>query len=182
MKPIFPNKKGLAEFIEFLNGKAQAPSQDTKTQLFSFIKKELHPTISRVFLKLTVVHLFAGALTLVFCPQLGFSLYSNGMGLMGYFMHFGDIGCALLCGSLFLGTSMGVAAFLLSPEEIRVAQKARIRNITVLASLSYGLLMLMGGEIEFTYSLFWLLGGIIGGSSTLTWIPNVKKQLFIILK
>ena len=104
------------------------------------------------------------------------------MGLMGYFMHFGDIGCALLCGSLFLGTSMGVAAFLLSPEEIRVAQKARIRNITVLTSLSYGLLMLMGGEIEFTYSLFWLLGGIIGGSSTLTWLPNVKKQLFIILK
>ncbi len=171
------NKNPLSDFIDFLKTSPKTPPDALREDLFAFVKEELHPNSVKVFFKILVVHLFSGAVTLSFCPQLGWSPYSQSMGIMEYFMAFGSVGCALACGSVFLGMSMAVAAFLLKREEVRVVQEHKLGNISILAAISYGALMLVGGESELLYSVFWVIGGIAGGYLSLTFLPLLKTRL-----
>ena len=60
------------------------------------------------------------------------------------------------------------------PEEFRVARSYGIGNVSSLAAISYGLLMLIGGDAELLYSFFWVVGGILGGYVALRVLPKGK--------
>ena len=85
------------------------------------------------------------------------------IGLMSIFMEYGPIACAAGCGSVFLGTSFFLIGLFLRPEEYRKVQHLKLLNVTVLAALSYGVLMILGAEGGGVEYLFWIVGAITGG-------------------
>jgi hypothetical protein len=116
-----------------------------------------------VITKLVALHFIAAGLVLLFCPQLGVGPILGGLGLMELFMRFGAIPCASLCGALFLGTSAFLTILVLSPQELRLANRHRFLNLSVLGALSLGVLMLLGREADGMSYAFWLVGAVLTG-------------------
>jgi len=171
VKPSY--KVLLKSFVDFLHSN-ETPPTEVSHSILSQVKRDFSPSPSAVFLKISVAHFFSSVVTLYFCPQLGVSPFHDSMGIMHYFMHLGSIGCALACGSFLLGLSTLTSSLLLRPEELIVARKNGLKNLSVLVALSYGLLMLAGGEAEFLHSIFWSIGAISTGYVVLLSLPKGK--------
>jgi hypothetical protein len=89
------------------------------------------------------------------------------MGLMEFFMHFGEYGCMVACGSFFLGSSILGAMLLLRPEEIRVIRSHRILELGALTLLSVGFFIMLQAEVVLGFFLAWAVGALVGGIFTL---------------
>jgi len=154
------------EFREFMaQDRVTVPTALTESVL-STIRSQMNPSGASVFLKLLGIHLLVGFATLTLCPQFGISLTSS-MGLMQYLMHFGESVCMLGCGILFMGLSFLVASLALRPEEVKVLRRNRVLQIALLAPLSLGAFLALGGEVEPSMGMVWSLGAIVGGSALL---------------
>src|SRR5687767_9104218 len=113
------------ELKEFLNTESIQPPRALSDRIVSKVYHELNPGLIQVFAKLFLVHAATALFTLSVCPQLGFRLLGDGMGLMHYFMSLGEHGCMAACGFFFLSVSLLVAALVMRPEEVRVIRKHR---------------------------------------------------------
>jgi hypothetical protein len=155
------------EFDDFLAADEIQPPKAVSLVVLSKVRRDLNPIAWLVFWKLAMIHVFVGTLTLVFCPQFGFS-FTSSMGLMNVLMRYGEAFCMFGCGALFLGVSTLVASLLLRPEEIRVIRRHEVLQLTLLASLSVGVfLCVLGGGVIAALTGVWLVGSIIGGVATL---------------
>ncbi|MBC7386164.1 MAG: hypothetical protein H7301_08410 [Cryobacterium sp.] len=160
------SKQTHQQFLEFMGtGQAIVPKMLSESVL-GRIQTQLNPSPFSVFVKLATIHFIVGFATLAMCPQFGISLTSS-MGLMQYLMQYGESVCMLGCGTVFMGVSFLVASLVLRPEEVKVLRRNRVLQISVLASLSLGGIILAGGEVELPTGMAWALGTIIGGSSLL---------------
>ena len=157
----------LDEFKEFmaLNSTAQPPRHLTGS-IMATVHRDLNPSLWTVFLKLSLIHAIVGGVTLLFCPQFGFSL-TSGMGLMGIFMRFGEQACMVGCGAVFMGGSLLAASLLLRPEEVRAIRKKELLQVALLALLSVGAFICVGSGIVASLAVFWILGSVLGGLGTL---------------
>jgi hypothetical protein len=153
------------DFQDFQSVGAVSPPSHVSREIFLKVHDDLNPSPWIVFSKVALLHALMGSVTLLFCPQFGISLF-GGMGLMGIFMRYGEQGCMLGCGAVFLGGSALAASLLLKTEEVRVLRKTEILQIAVLGLLSLGVFICMGVGVVFEMLLFWLLGSILGGILT----------------
>lgn len=164
------------EFIEFLSTKPISPPREITKNIIEKISRDLNPSSLSVFGKVSLIHLLVGSITLLFCPQFGLGFLS-GMGIMHLFMALGSFGCALLCGSFFLGFSTLTVALILRPEEIRVVRKNNFIQISLLAIFSLLIFILFGEVIVTGHSLAWLLGGILMGIFSLEFGWYLRKNI-----
>ncbi|HLB58639.1 MAG TPA: hypothetical protein VJL87_00955 [Bdellovibrionota bacterium] len=153
------------EFVEFVSTPSIEPPTRISEDVFTHVKQALNPSPFKVFIKISLIHLIMGTLTLLFCPQFGVSPF-KGIGLMAIFMHLGPIGCMISCGALFLGTSMLTASLILRPEEIKILRKGTIFHLLVLSLFSMAILICARAEIALGLGTAWLLGSTLGGTST----------------
>lgn len=174
------------EYQTFLESTPVKPSVD----MTSFIKKSLHadlnPSAFKVFSKLFIIHFVSGAITLFFCPQLGVTIHPSNNFLLSFFAGFGEYGCMVACGALFLGGTGLVAALLLRTQEIRVIRKTRALQWALLAFLSLGFfLSVRESEHAISLSLIatWVVGALFGGSFTfqLGWIVRDRIRHHLII-
>lgn len=171
------NSKLKSEFDEFMNNSenAGAESAATSTQdqaFFDLVSRDLNPAPSRVFAKLLSIHAVTTLFTLSVCPQFGFRLLGEGMGLMHFFSVFGEYGCLFACGSFFMGTSLLVASLLLSRDEIRQVRKHRVLELGSLALLSLGFFFMLDQSILIPLAVAWVMGGFLSSQAflELAWV------------
>lgn len=171
MKKTPSTQEWMDEFKEFVSAEPVNPPKVLSDSILSRVHRDLHPSVWSVFLKLSAIHAIVGGVTLLFCPQFGFSL-TSGMGLMGLFMRWGEQACMLGCGAVFMGGSLLTASLALRPEEVRAIRKTELLQITVLALLSVGAFVCTGTAAVESLALFWILGSILGGLGTfeLGWV------------
>lgn len=166
MKKLLPPQIWADEFKEFAAANEVQPPTRLSTQVLTQIHLNLNPPAWQVFFKLSLIHGIVGTITLLFCPQFGFSPLC-GMGLMNLFMQFGKYGCMLGCGAVYVGSSALVASFLLRPEEIKVLRRTEGLQLPLLGLLSMGGFICFGATIVFELTAVWFLGSILGGLATL---------------
>lgn len=155
-------KEWFKDFQSFIQG-GEAPPAAISAALLARIHHDLNPPYFKVFAKLAVIQLLAGAVTLIFCPQLGIGPLLGEHGLMILFMRFGPVVCAGLCGALFFGVSLLLATYLLRPQELRRMRQKHLLGIPILSGVSLMLLMILGASGTPLIYAGWLLGAILGG-------------------
>jgi hypothetical protein len=142
------------------------------------IDRQLNPSIWSVLTKLVAVHLFASLATLSVCPQFGFRIFGEGMGLMNVFMLLGDYGCLVACGTFFMGSSLLLAALWLKIDEVRAIYSNRWLGIAALTLLSLGFFFMMDAQFVFGITMAWLIGAFLGGvlSLEIGWRLRVQSH------
>jgi hypothetical protein len=150
------------EFDSFLKGSEAEPPASISRALISKVTRELNPSSWLVFLKAFAVHLFIGTLTLSVCPQFEYSPFTGSMGLMHFFMVFGEYGCMVACGAFFMGSSALALGLVLRPEELRVLRRREIPQFALMALLSIGLFLVAGAGIVLGMTAAWLAGSVLG--------------------
>jgi len=155
--------KKMKEFLEFLQSDASVPDSISE-KVWQTVKKDLHPSSLLIFVKLLLIHLVVGTATLFVCPQFGNGAWLwKGHGLMGIFMKWGTVGCALGCGATFLGFSLLIGGFLLKASELKKLRSTVGIQVFLLSALSLMLLMLLGTDSGWEFASLWLVGAFLGG-------------------
>jgi len=162
MKTRPSEKKWLNEYSEFLEGSEKTPPIEINAQILGRVHELLNPAWQWVFAKLVAIHLIFGSLSLFLCPQFGINPRET-MGLMHYFMRWGDFACMLGCGSIFVGGSALGAVMLFKSEEIYVLRKSAPLQFLALGFISIGAFLCSGADVFTTLSLYWLIGAGAGG-------------------
>jgi hypothetical protein len=157
-------KNDLQEFEEFKESEGPLPPSSFTQAIFAHVNRDLSPLAWQVFAKLSLIHFFVAAVMLTICPQFGIRLFGEGLGLMGYFMRLGDYGCPIACGAFFMGSSLVVATFLITIEEVRVLKQNQLLEFGALALLSLGAFIMLHAEVVVGFALSWILGTVLGGS------------------
>ena len=165
------------EFIDFLNSSPISPPPDLTKKIYSRVEGDLNPSVFGVFGKLSIIHFMVSLLTLSICPQFGFRIIGEGMGLMHIFSVFGAIGCTLACGFFFLGTSILVATLVLKKAEIAVIRRNKFLELLTLAALSLGFFLMVNAEVVISFAILWLFGSVIGGLVFLEVGWEFKKRI-----
>jgi len=156
-------QKSIKEFQKFVASRGEPPASATRA-LFAAVRSDLSPSRAKVAGKLALLHLVSGLAILSVCPQLGLGpLVIRGNGLMDFFMHFGPLACAFLCGALFLGFAQILVATFLTRAELIRARAMEWATLSVFAALSLVVLILAGGRGETTELLLWAVGALVGG-------------------
>ena len=154
------------EFQTFMKS-SQAPGGEIDSRLESLVARDLKHFPLRVFAKALGLHWFAGALTLLICPQFGWNPFQVSPHLPHIFMEYGMWACGLFCGSLFmLFGGLGTRLFASGNEAVLLKQRGH-RFAFALSGLTLGLLMLFGGlhggaEVYFSFQFitFWIVGAL----------------------
>ncbi len=150
------------EWNTFQSDHEKAPDHLREALLIK-VTSELRPSAPRVLAKLGILHVFASMATLSVCPQFGFRLAGEGMGAMHWFMNLGTWGCPIACGSLFVGTSLLLAAIILSRPEWRTIRANPVLTLSAVILPSLGFFKVMDGEFFLEFSIAWILGAVISG-------------------
>lgn len=154
------------EFNIFLSSSEARPTLQLSSEILEKVRLDLNPSSWKVLSKMSLIHFFIGSVIILFCPQFGITLFP-GMGLMSLFMRFGEVACMVGCGAVFLGSSSLVAGLSLRPEEIKVIRKNKWLQLSILATLSAGVLICLGTKILATLWVAWILGSLGGGIASL---------------
>jgi hypothetical protein len=165
------------EFKEFLGVADANPSPNINHQILAKVRADLNPSIFSVFSKLILIHALVSVFALSVCPQFGFQVFRNGMGLMHFFMQLGTYGCPMACGSFFIGLSVVAACFILKIEEIRKIKQTWVLQLGALSLLSLGFFFMMDSEIVFSFAAIWFLGALIGSVFTLEMGWFLKEKI-----
>jgi len=155
------------EYQEFLTASSSSPPRHISESILSRVSRDLNPSSWNVFAKLAVIHVGMSLVTLSVCPQFGFRILGEGMGLMRLFMVFGEYGCIVACGFFFLGMSLLAATLILRPEEIKVIRKNKFSELAVLTFLSLGFFLMIDAEVVFGIAVAWFFGSLAGGFALL---------------
>lgn len=157
------SNKWMEEFKEFVAVKEIEPPRNVTRAVFSKVASDLNPSLKLIAAKLFGLHAVAGAIVLFFCPQLGVGALMGGHGIMHFFMYYGPVVCAGLCGAIFLGTSALFSTVFLTREELLIANRYRFLNVSFLAALSFVGIILSGGEADKLSYLSWIFGALTTG-------------------
>lgn len=149
-------------------------------KILNDIKTRLNPDLKIIFLKLFIVHLITAIITLTICPQFGFQLFRSQINLMNVFMKLGNHFCDFACGTFFTATSIFVATFIISRDEIRVLKFHRIMTVLSIVLTSIGFFVIMNPQLFFELSILWILGAMSGAFVTLEIGASIqlRKSLF----
>lgn len=167
-------KKWAAEFSEFLEVDEVVPPQALSKQVKAAVGAELFPSVTRVLMKLSVLHVFAGGLSLLACSQFGMGRTTV---LTHSFMRFGDIPCMAFCGALFIGATGFVAGLVLNAAELNVIRKQMYLPLIVLQVISLAVFLAFGAEIAVAFGLAWMAGGFLSGVGFAELARKLRRQM-----
>lgn len=139
------------------------------------VEAELKPKLSLLLTKAFIIHLMTAALTLSICSQLGVKLFKFDLNLMHSFMFLGMPVCNFLCGLFFTATSVIVASFVLTRDEIRALVYHKVALLAVLLLGSIGFFEIMNPNLFLEFSFLWLFGAVLGILGTL----EISKRLVL---
>lgn len=169
----------LEDFKKFVEEPAAAPSKALSENLRSEIVSDLNPSSARVLFKLGLVLLFSTPVSLLLCPQFGFSLIRESAGLMQFFMQHGKYVCSLFCGAVFVGGAALAAGFMLRPEEIRALRHSSYLQFALLALLSLGAFVCLGADVLLNLALFWLLGAFSASVLAIEFVYLLRRSVVV---
>lgn len=161
MKPS--ERQWLEDYHDFLNTEETPVPPELSHRVLALIKRRMLPSVSQIFIKLLMLHIPIGILSLLVCDQFGMSPFETNFSLARYFMYFGHSFCMFLCGLFFIGGSVLISGFILKPHEVKALRKKSYIQSFFLAGISYGSFLMFGAEITLSIALVWLLGAILGG-------------------
>ncbi len=150
------------EFMEFAAHSDTQPPREISERIYARVRADLGLSATAVFTKMVAIHVLSGLVTLSICPQFGFRVFGEGMGLMHYFMRFGSTGCMLACGAFFTGLSVMSAALVLGREEIQRVRNHRLLNLGSLTLLSLGFFIMVDAQLLFGLAATWIVGSLAG--------------------
>jgi hypothetical protein len=151
------------EYLEFITGHEKVPNHllkmSQKDILLSF-----HST--SIMTKFIALQILGGLISLIFCPQFGFSFFVDGHGITHELKMIGDWACALFCGSLFLSTGTLLALFSMKGEELWWIWNRKKNYLLILPALCWSALMLLNVTLNLpqealSYHLTWIVAAIV---------------------
>lgn len=157
------NKNIQNEFKDFLNTESVAPPAAVSQRVLSEVQKEMSFSVVSVIAKLSFFHVLVTGLVLYICPQFGVSWGASSFTLMTYFMKFGHVACAALCGITLVGGTFLLTALMLKPQESFWLKQQMPWVPISLSILTLILLAAMGAQGHHTEFVFWSVFGIVSG-------------------
>jgi|GEM_PF-532653 len=161
-----PDHELTKEFFDFMEGDESPIRHDVQEKILARVFEDLNPMPLMVFLKVGLVQLVVGFVVLLFCPQFGFSL-TGVHGIMHFFMRFGDEVCMAACGTIFVGSSLLLSAFLLNPDDLRVLHRNRVMQVSSVSLLGVGAFFCLGASVFNLMTVIWIGGAVAGGIASL---------------
>lgn len=151
------------EYLEFLTTSEKVPDHLLKMSQKDILLSFRSTSIMTKFIALQVL---GGLISLIFCPQFGFSFYVDGHGITHELKMIGDWACALFCGSLFLSTGTLLALFSMKGEELWWIYKRKKNYLVLVPALAWGALMMLNLSFKLpqenlSYHLTWLVAAIV---------------------
>jgi len=174
------------ELQEFLSAPESTPPRWVADEVALAVRRDLEPHWAGLLAKVLGLHLVAGSISLLICPQFGvgapMSNNEHASPVMSFLMPYGDIACALGCGGVFsLLTAVCSVAFLTRDERRHVASRD-LWIFSALMALSWGGLMLSGrSQMDLTYGLIWLFAATLGAQSVFRTVDRTAKRLAALL-
>ena len=167
--------KDKLDFEDFVNGESSHVPGHVKQRTLSAVQGLLNPKSEIIFFKILGIYLVIGFLSLSVCHQFGINPFQTEWSLDRWLMSFGGHQiCMLICGILFVGSSLLVAGYFLTLEEVRVLKRHQLLHILTLGLISIGLFAAFGAELILSIGIIWLVGGIIGGVAAITTLWRLK--------
>ncbi len=166
----------LLEYQDFLNDDAPAVPTGVKEDVYTHIHSLLQPKAFDVFLKILVIHLTVGFLSLSVCHQFDINPFNTQRSLADIMMSLGGHNfCMLGCGVLFVSLSVLAAGLFLTIEEVSALKRTEILQTLSLALFSLGLFAAIGAELTVGVAGLWLIGGFIGGFASAETVWRLKQ-------
>jgi hypothetical protein len=165
-------------FNDFINNDKTSMPANLKEKISRDIVMRLNPSRIHVFLRLMIVQLVVGIIVLVFCPQFGIGFFPDTF-LAHLFMMYGDFVCNLICGGIFMGSTVLVIPFTFSADELRVLKHSRFLNFTSISIISLAVFTLLGAEFQFLLYVAWLGGGVLTALLGLNIASRVFNRLLV---
>lgn len=171
-------KKDLSEeFLDFLSASEIQPSYELSNKILSFVREDLNPSRSRLFMKILGIHAIVSVISLSLCSQFGFQTFPL-YDAMNTFMQFmGHTYCLALCGFLYFSASSIAFSFILKPSEILAIKKDRYSQILLLTGISMGVFLCLGADVLALPSIFWAAGALVGGMGAFEFGWKIRTQL-----
>lgn len=143
------------DYRDFVAYEDRLPLEHTQSAILDYVKADLHPSPIVIFGKLLIVQVVMGLLTLLFCPQFGFSL-PNGIEMFHYIHHnYGESVCMVICGAIFMAPGAVFASYILKTREV---QKIRAAGSLYHIAIAAVAIFILGANIFSQPALFWLIG------------------------
>jgi hypothetical protein len=158
--------KWKRDFEEFCCSGATPPPEKITTALKEKISRSLTLAPWLVFVKLCVVALVGGTLSLYFCPQFGLGHPGHETFLMRAFMRLGETGCTLACAATFSVISLLFAVLVLTTAEVRLVARKKFLQIPAVALVALGGFICAGAQVLLEAAILWWFAGAIIGLAT----------------
>ena len=151
------------EFLEFI-----AEGEKVPEHLLKMSQKDISLSFhaQSIILKFIGFHILGGLISLMFCPQFGFSFLVEGHGITHELKMIGDWACALFCGSLFLSVGTIISLLSMKGEELWWIWKRKKNYLILIPAFCWGALMLLNITLKLpqenlSYHLTWIAAGIV---------------------
>lgn len=156
------------EFRKFTEEKGEQLSQEFTASVLKRTKKNLRRTKILAVFSMIFIHAVVGAFLILICPQFGIRYFPGFDGLMYVFMKFGPHVCTLLCGSLYLSSTMLLGALILPKVYKTYIYTVRYFQVVGLILMSLGVFTLFGDLKLNVFSLLWFVGALLSGLAAIT--------------
>ena len=166
------------EYKDFLNDdlNTNALPNAVKNSVNFRIQKLMNPHALMVFMKIFVIHLAVGFLSLAVCHQFGINPFNTEKSLAEVMMSFGGHNfCMVGCGLLFVSLSVLAAGLFLNVEEINALKRTEFLQTLSLGVISLGLFAAFGTDLALGVAALWLLGSLIGGFAATETVWRLKQ-------
>ncbi len=171
-----PEVSLIEDYKDFLQSEETQIPAFTQKKVLNQIHGLLNPNPLLVFLKILILHLIVGVMSLSICHQFDMNPFQTQHSLSDWFMQVGGHHfCMLGCGILFVGLSLLFAGYFLSREEIHALKKTEVLQTLTLGLISLGLFSAFGAQMALGLAAIWLFGGLIGGFVATETIWRIKK-------
>jgi len=159
-------KEWVEDFKEFVSSKGEPVPKEISASILKRIHASLNPSAWLVFAKMFGIHAVVGTVSLSICNQFGLNPFRTNFSLSEYFMQFGHSTCMVLCGILFVTSSILLGRIILSREEFVVLARNAPLQVFGLSVFSLVAFIALGAEIVIGIGTLWLLGAMFGGIFT----------------
>lgn len=144
------------DFGLFINNEDKTPSFELDQKVLKNIQNKLTVSHSGVFIKLLVVQVFIGLITLTFCPQFSISL-TNHMDMFHFFhRNFGELICTGICATIFMGSGAVFSTYIMSYKELCLINNNKTVYALSISGIFITIFLMINPEIYFVSAAIWI--------------------------
>ncbi len=151
------------EFIDFLSAPEVNPDPQVLNKILAYVREDLNPSRSRVFMKILGIHAVVSTFSLSLCSQFGIQTFPLYDAMNDFMKVMGHSYCLALCGFLYLAVSAVAFSFSLRLPEIQLIRKDKYVQLLMIIGVSLGVFLCFGEGVLTLPAVFWMGGAIFGG-------------------